>query len=134
VGLRRPHELLLGELREAADLQVGDLGLAAAVRKAPAKAKGLLAQIVFDAAKRYGASGKGAAQYIPLGTTAEDFIRHVAHYILYRELADDHWGCQAFPKRAKAFGIDVKKLLDEHAPAPKAEKPAKASNKKAPRK
>lgn len=103
--------------------------VAGAVNKAPAKAKGLLAQVVLGSTRRYGARAADANKYVPLGTTAEDLVRHAAFSILYRDLADSYWGPRNFPKRAKALGIDVKKLLDEHAPVEK-EKPAAKAGKK----
>lgn len=104
--------------------------VADAVKKAPAKAKGALASIVLDGVLSYGQTTKGAAAYLPLGTTAEDLVRHAAYVVLYLELTDSWSAAERFPKRAKALGIDVKKILDEHAPAPKEEKPA-AEKKKA---
>jgi len=100
--------------------------VAAAVRKAPAKANGLLAKIVLDATRRFGVSPKAIEKHVPAGTTAEDVVRQAAFSVLYRELADDWRAPADFPKRAKALDIDVKKILDEHAPV---EPPAAAAGK-----
>lgn len=115
--------------------------VAEAVRKAPAKAKGFLAQIVLQKVYRYGLGAKKVGEHVPLGTTAEDLVRHAAFAVLYGELADDWRAVHDFPKRAKALNIDVKKLLDEHAPvekkepgkqAAKGKKGTKAETKEAP--
>jgi hypothetical protein len=103
--------------------------LAAAVQKASARATGLLAEIVLDQCVNHSRRTKGADALFSRGTTAEDFIRYAAFQVLCAQL--DHWRAPVeFPKRAKAFGLDVKKIVDEVAPAPKAEKPAQTSGKK----
>jgi len=92
--------------------------LAAAVKKAPTKATGLLAQIILGSIREY---GEGVPDTVPLGKTAEDLVRHTAFRILAQEVRDDWRAPREFPKRAKAFGIDVKKIVDEMAPAPRPE-------------
>jgi ParB/RepB/Spo0J family partition protein len=94
--------------------------LAAAVKKASARANGLLASIVLEACDLDWAAKKiDVAHYVPRGTTAEDALRHMAFRLLVNDLTD---GNDYFPKRAKAFGLDVRKIVDEAAPKPKAEK------------
>ena len=95
--------------------------LAAAVKKAPTTAGGLLASIVIDQCAEHGCGRKKyAADYVPRGTSAEDVIRHAAFAVLSGELQE--WDAfEAFPKRAKAFGLDARKIVDEVAPAAKAE-------------
>ncbi len=69
--------------------------------------------------------------------TAEDLVRHLAYLVLVQELRDSWRAPREFPKRAKAFGVDVEKILDAVAPqAAKSDvtqsgtkKPAKAANK-----
>jgi len=90
--------------------------LAAAVKKAPTKAGGLLASIVIDQCADSGYGHKRyAADYVPRGSTAEDVVRHAAFAVLSDEL-QEHSAPQDFPKRAKAFGLDVQKIVDEVAP------------------
>ena len=94
--------------------------LAAAVKKAPTKAGGLLASIVIEACAEHGYGRKKyAADYMPRGTSAEDVVRHAAFAVLSGEL-QEYDAAKTFPKRAKAFGLDVREIVDEVAPAAKA--------------
>ncbi len=107
--------------------------VAAAVKKAPTRAAGLLGQILVEGCGDYRNRGCAkSAAFVGLGSTAEDLVRHAAFAVLYGE-ANDYQGAEQFPQRAKAFGIDVKKILDEVAPVEKAEaaekKPAQTSAK-----
>lgn len=105
--------------------------VAAAVTKAPTKAGGLLAKIILDELAPDPWERKHMAKIeglVPSGTTAEDLVRHAAWCIISKDIAIDTGAPERFPSRAKAFGIDVKKLLDEHAPVEKKapeKKPAK---------
>lgn len=95
--------------------------VAASVKKAPTKAGGLLAEIVLGALTR-DTSAKAAAEFVPRGSNAEDLVRHAAFIVLHGE-ASHLWSApEHFPKQAKAFGIDVKKILDAEAPGEKAAK------------
>lgn len=88
--------------------------VAAAVRKAPTKASGLLAKIVLDECQdRYSKKDvEKVSSFIPLGTTADDLIRHAAWSVIFQQAYE--WDAPTeFPKIAKAFGIDVSKLLGE---------------------
>jgi ParB/RepB/Spo0J family partition protein len=97
------------------------------VQKAPAGAKGFLADVILAHVKpdRFGV--KIDRETVLRGSTAEDLVRHAAFLALQGEAVE--WGAQKeFPKRAKALGVDVLKILDEVAPVekPKAEaEPAK---------
>jgi hypothetical protein len=51
----------------------------------------------------------------PRGTTAEDLIRYLVFGLLYRD-ATFYGAYGAFPKTAKAFGIDTAKILDAVVP------------------
>lgn len=86
------------------------------VKNAPARAKGQLADLILEDALSSRSAPKNAADLVPRGNTAEDLVRHVAFVLLATEVLDDWYGYKEFPKRAKAFGIDVKKILDEVAP------------------
>jgi ParB/RepB/Spo0J family partition protein len=100
------------------------------VKKAATGTRGVLGQILIGAVTPYGGV-RGVDAYVPAGSSVEDLVRHAAFIVLAREMQ----GWQApweFPKRAKAFGIDVRKILDEAAPLPKPE-PKKAADKPAPK-
>lgn len=106
--------------------------VAAAVRKAPAKASGLLASLVIDQCRYrpgYGESKIDLDGYVKRGTTAEDLVRYAAFLVLVDE-AVGYDGPKAFPKRAKAFGLDVGKIVDQAAPKAKAETPTTKPAKK----
>ncbi|OGT55076.1 MAG: hypothetical protein A3E01_10120 [Gammaproteobacteria bacterium RIFCSPHIGHO2_12_FULL_63_22] len=93
--------------------------LAAAVQKASTKATGLLAGIIVGAVTEYHSlpCAKKAFALVPIGTTAEDLVRHVAFKILAEEASRSYSAVEDFPKRMKAFGLDAKKILDQAAPA-----------------
>jgi hypothetical protein len=97
--------------------------VAAAVKKASARATGLLAEIVLSACQDY--RTKDVTEYVPRGTTAEDLVRHAAFTILADEVRDTWRAPETFPKRAKTLGLDVKKLVDQVAQPPKPEEPTK---------
>ena len=104
-----------------------EAAVAAAVSKAPATATGRLADVLVSRLRRYGDSPKAAEKHVPRGATAEDLVRHLAFLVLRHEIHE--WRARIeFPKRAKALGLDVKKILDEHAPE---EKPPAGAKKKA---
>jgi ParB/RepB/Spo0J family partition protein len=88
--------------------------IAKRVKVAPARASGLLASIVLKAVLPYGGSPT-AAKLVPLGSSAEDLVRHAAFVVICREAGT--WDArERFPKRAKAFGVDVAKILKGGAP------------------
>ena len=98
--------------------------LAAAVKKAPVRAGGLLAQTLVKGvgwddwmARELGFD---PADLVPPGKTVEDLVRHVAFLALAREMVDD-MGLDGpeFVKRARAFGVDVRAIVDQVAPAEK---------------
>ena len=95
--------------------------LATAVKKAPTKASGLLAKIVIDEVTRDGGNRKAAA-YVPLGTTAEDALRHAAFIAIYQngQTYFEHALAQ-LTKIGRAFHVDVKKIMDQVSPLPKQE-------------
>jgi len=90
------------------------------VKKAPAGAKGFLADLIIGACTPRSYGVKVDRESLPRGTTAEDLVRHAAFFILQDE-AQEWRGVQEFPKRAKALGVDVRKILDDVAPVPKPE-------------
>lgn len=45
------------------------------------------------------------------GTTAEEILRHLAFLLLREEAENEYQGPRDFPKRAKALGIDLAKIL-----------------------
>lgn len=94
--------------------------IAERVKKLPAGATGLLADTILGDMR----GAPTASQYIPRGRSAEDLVRHAAFQLLYIEATDEWRGPREFPKIAKAFGVDVKKILDEAAPEPTPEEKA----------
>jgi len=108
--------------------------VAAAVKKAPTKATGLLATIILEAVADRRSGQPDVGRYVPRGTSAEDLVRHAAFTVLASEATDRWSGHERFPKRAKAFGIDVRKILDAAAPVPKPEPTAKPKVKVKPKK
>ena len=107
--------------------------VAAAVKKAPTKATGLLGQIILGAFAdhRYGvARPKEDRRLVPSGTTADDLVRHVAFLTLAQDTRR-YDAASYFPKRARAFGVDVRKIVDEVSPPDKPQTSAKPAAKKA---
>lgn len=80
--------------------------VAEAVKRAPTGARGLLATIITGEVCRL--SGK-LGDRVPLGKTTEELVRHLAFVILAGE-ANRYRAYQNFPRRARAFGIDVRRL------------------------
>lgn len=109
--------------------------LAERVKAMPTHAKGLLADLIMQAVTNWDwrERGKKYQNLIPRGITTEDLVRHAALIILHEHAANKYSSPEHFPKMAKAYGVDVQKVLDEAVPVepPKAEKPAKAKKGKA---
>jgi ParB family chromosome partitioning protein len=93
------------------------------IKAAPTGARSQLADIIVRAVSR---SSVNAQLAIGRGTTAEDLVRHAAFLVLVQVLRDRWQGPREFPKLAKAFGVDVAKILDQAAPEEKVKKPGKA--------
>ena len=89
--------------------------LAEKVQRAPTKATGLLADVILRHVRKRHPTMK--LDYVPRGSSAEDLVRHAAFHVLAGEASDSWMGPLYFPKRARAFGIDVKKILAAAAPA-----------------
>lgn len=92
--------------------------VAAAVKKAPTRSAGFLAELILDTCISKYETPKDACQgkYLTRGTTAEDLVRYVGFLIL-ATAAHEYAAAEEFPQKAKALGIDVKKILDAAAPA-----------------
>jgi len=103
--------------------------MAAAVKKAPVGATGLLAEIVVECCteQRHGPK----TTEVPRGKTAEDLVRHAAFLVIHSQV-HGYQAFRDFPKHAKAFGVDVRKIVDEVAPPPAPEKPAAAAKAQGP--
>jgi ParB/RepB/Spo0J family partition protein len=85
-----------------------------AVNKAPATASGLLADLLLSRCTHYGWSEAKTKIYIERGKTAEDLVRFLAFACIQ---ADDWQAPSTFPKVARQFGVDVRKIIDRVAPA-----------------
>lgn len=101
--------------------------MAAAVRKAPTKATGLLAALVIEeCGENYRNVSAAVEKLVPRGRTAEDLVRHAAMMVIEKQL--HLWRARRdFPKVARAFGVDAKKIVDQAAPveAPKVQMAAR---------
>lgn len=94
------------------------------VKTMPVKATGYLADLILQGLNNYGGVLTKAQKHLSRGTKAEDLIRLAALMVLFKEI-DHSWSAvETFPKRAKALGIDLAKLLNPKSPA---KAPAKAS-------
>lgn len=107
--------------------------MAEKLKIAPTKVNGMIAQLVLKACSR-GDYHKAAAKYMPLGKTADDVLRFAAMVVLVDQC---HWYNNEphFRELAKAFDVDITKVMDKAAPlpaAPKVEKkaPVKEAKKK----
>ena len=106
--------------------------LSVAVKKAPAGAAGALGKLVleaFDADVIYRSGDRPAAKIVPAGKTAEDLVRHMGFAILMRDVEDVYDEKEVIAE-AKAFGVDLAKILAAAAPVPPPAK-AQTSEKKA---
>jgi hypothetical protein len=111
---RRAEEARTAWKRKAPSIAAG---VAEAVNRASAAPGGPLAQLLIERTHGYGA--KNIKHLVAVGTTAEQLVRHCVMQILSREI--DAWSAhEAFPKIAKALGIDLAPFLaadDASAPA-----------------
>jgi hypothetical protein len=90
--------------------------VAAAVKKAPTKPNGELARLILKRCQRnYHARALQHEKYLAKGQTGDDLVRFAAFVVLSDELLE-YRAPEEFPKRARAFGIDVRKILDQVAP------------------
>jgi len=97
--------------------------LAAAVKKAAAGAGSGLGKRVLEVCcdvVYLSRENKEYLKLVPLGKTAEDLVRHVAFFDLVNLSDVDLNGTTGFIAEGKALGVDVKKILEEAAPAPTA--------------
>jgi ParB/RepB/Spo0J family partition protein len=108
------------------------------IRKMPTNAASLLGQYLIERfTHRDPRLVAAAGKLLATGKTADDLVRFLVFLDLYGDIASDWQGPRTIPPKAKAFGIDFKRLLDEVAPAaqPKAavkeEKPKAATTTKA---
>ena len=88
--------------------------LLAAVRKASTKAAGPLGQLVLQL---YTQRSARARKVVPVGTTADDLLRHLAWCEISNDLDEQYDWLTSLPKIAKRFGVDVAKLVKAAQPA-----------------
>lgn len=86
------------------------------------KVKALPITRAIDVLCEYRSSGKVAAQYLPVGRTAESALRHLAFDLLHEDILTTWNLAASAPKELKAFGIDARKIVDQVAPRPALEK------------
>lgn len=99
------------------------------VKKAPVTPNSFL---VAEVLVKYLHIGTKSRELVPVGKTSDDLLRCLAFSILFDEALRDWLAWDEFPKRAKALGVDVKKIIDEHEA--KLATPAGAGAAKAPAK
>jgi hypothetical protein len=85
--------------------------IATRVAKLPAKANGVLADILVGQLGQLSRGSNKLPVSITRGKTAEDLIRYLAGVLLCDEASHTWSAPRQFPKRAKAIGIDLKKIL-----------------------
>jgi len=92
--------------------------LAAAVKKAPAGAGGVLGKELLQALENYSyGPASSAAKHVPLGKSAEDLVRHMAFRIILADTEELDLNDKRFVAGAKALGVDVVKIVEAAAPA-----------------
>lgn len=91
--------------------------LAETLKKAAVTPSGEMARLILARCKdNWQARNIQHEKYLPKGKTAEDLVRHAAFVVLVDQLFE--WRApEEFPKRARAFGLDVRKIVDQVAPA-----------------
>jgi ParB/RepB/Spo0J family partition protein len=100
--------------------------VAAAVTKAPTHAGGELARLILARCKQnYHARNVRHETYLAKGRTGDDLVRFAAFVVLC-DMLHEYRAPEEFPKRARAFGIDVRKIVDAVAPKDKARVERKA--------
>lgn len=97
------------------------------LKRTPAKSISQLGEMLAVMCKPYSMKPDDVKGYVPRGATAEDLVRHCGFLLLAGE-AMEYRAPEEFPKRAKAFGIDVVKILDTVAPEEKATEQPKAES------
>jgi ParB/RepB/Spo0J family partition protein len=108
----------------------------AAVKKAPTRAGSHIAELVLGSiCEKWGmrSARDAALEHVPAGKTAEDLLRHAAFLVLASQACNEWRGHSEFPKAARAFGVDTRKLLEQFAPVEKVQtsaKPAATKGKK----
>jgi hypothetical protein len=105
--------------------------LAGMLKKAARKT---LTDVVLGAVRRDSKATAAADELMPRMVSAEDVLGYLAFVVLYQH-AGDSWGAwREFPKQAKAYGINVKAIVDEAAPPKQEVSDAAEPEKLAPRK
>jgi ParB family chromosome partitioning protein len=102
--------------------------LAKRIQALPMKPNGLMGETLMKEVRGWRHDTK-LDQYVPIGSTADDLVRH-AVFIIVAQNASDHWACEGFVTQGKAFGLDVKKIVDEAVPVETKEQPAKGTKSK----
>ena len=108
--------------RETWKKAVPDLikAIEARVRQMPTKAGGFLATVIMDEANRRNYGDRRMKPMNLSRTDADAVVRQAAFLLLQSEALSTWNGPREFPKRAKALGIDLDKILKAHAPTPAA--------------
>lgn len=100
--------------------------IAKRIKTMPTKAAGFLAQTLVR--EIWGRMWRNPKVLIPIGTTAEDLVRHLAYLVLADDAGNSYQAPKHFPKTAKALGIDLEAILKAHTPKPAPEKLQTSAN------
>jgi hypothetical protein len=97
--------------------------IAAAVKKAPTRAGGHLARVLIEQlATKWDREqferdlGEKIEDFVPLGKTTEDLVRHAAFLALLWDAFNNDDSPESYIKRGRAFGLDIRKIVDQAAP------------------
>ncbi len=118
VAERQRKEELARERWKTALPRVAE-AVAERVKALPAKADGVLGDLLVK--ERYGwrRYQSGLSALVPRGKSAEDLVRYLAFATLVASM-NGFYGTQNFKPYAKKLGIDCGRILNEAAPIPKA--------------
>lgn len=102
--------------------------LAKAMKKLPAGAGSPIGKYLINETEALPYDTGTARKYLPIGTTAEELVRHIVFAHVAGDIDEPYDGGKQAIESFRMFGINATKILDEVAPKPKAEK--KAATKK----
>ena len=95
--------------------------LANALKAAPTGPTSAIAKVVIASCAP--SHSRVAVDHLPAPRTADDVLRRAAYIAVAADIGD-YWIMDNAPSALRPFGIDAAKVVEEVAPAPKAEKPA----------
>jgi hypothetical protein len=108
--------------------------VASMVKKASAKSTGVLAKIVLKAVEesQWRKLDKKITSLVPLGSSAEDLVRHAAFLVMMWNIEDG--GNDDLSECLEVLGLDLIKILDKAAPQEKESGKSETKDKRAKKK